>query len=257
MIWTQAEKIEALNRAPMGRDLLREDTQVIERPGWYQIITPSTKSWVLNEVMRSQLEESEVESTIDQVIAQYRGHGLPVKWFVGPWTTPSDFGSRLEKRGFGSWDVRAMACDTAMELDVGGVVMEPVTSSNVDRYVDAFCTGWEIAADQADEHRRTFVRAMAANPRTAYLFLATIDGQAAATTGLLLRDRYAYLVGAQVLDRFRGRGLYRALIDARLRFLRDRGVTLAVTFARESSSAPMLAHLGFESLFDCRCYYLE
>jgi FMN phosphatase YigB (HAD superfamily) len=51
------------------------------------------------------------------------------------------------------------------------------------------------------------------------------------------------------------RGVYRALV-ARLAFLRERGIAYAVTNAREATSAPMLEHLGFETLFRGACYEL-
>jgi hypothetical protein len=47
------------------------------------------------------------------------------------------------------------------------------------------------------------------------------------------------------------------LIAARLAFLRERGLEYAVTHAREATSAPMLEHLGFETLFRGACYQLD
>jgi GNAT superfamily N-acetyltransferase len=255
--WTREQKIEATIRAPIGRDLHREDTRVIERPGWYQIITPSTRGSILNEVLISQVAEAESERVIDEVIASYRAHGLPVKWCVGPWTEPADFGERLQRRGFVSWDVRGMACDTSLRLEANGVAVEAVTETNLDEYLDAFVRGWGVDPDQREPLRLQHSAAMRADPRTAHFFLARVDGKAAGTTGVLLRKDYAYLVGAHVLDAFRGRGFYRALIEARLAMLRDAGITLAVTLAREATSAPMLEHLGFETLFPYRCYLLE
>jgi GNAT superfamily N-acetyltransferase len=68
---------------------------------------------------------------------------------------------------------------------------------------------------------------------------------------------YAYLFGAQVFPAFRGRGIYRALVAARLGFLAARGVSLAVTQARAATSAPLLERFGFETVFHSRCYLLE
>jgi hypothetical protein len=60
-----------------------------------------------------------------------------------------------------------------------------------------------------------------------------------------------------VLPAARGRGAYRALVAARLAFLRARHVEYAVTQAREATSAPMLEHLGFETLFRSTCWRRE
>jgi hypothetical protein len=77
------------------------------------------------------------------------------------------------------------------------------------------------------------------------------------TAGLILRGDYGYLVGAQVVEAARGRGLYKALTAERLAFLRARGIGYAVTHAREATSAPRLERLGFETLFRSKCYVLE
>jgi hypothetical protein len=63
-----------------------------------------------------------------------------------------------------------------------------------------------------------------------------------------------YLVGGNVLEPYRGRGIYRALIDVRLRDIAARGFTLATTQAREATSAPILERLGFETLYRGRVY---
>jgi len=53
-----------------------------------------------------------------------------------------------------------------------------------------------------------------------------------------------------VLADYRGRGLYRALVQARLAHARARGITLATSHAHEATSAPILETLGFETV--CR-----
>ncbi len=59
------------------------------------------------------------------------------------------------------------------------------------------------------------------------------------TGAVLLRDDYGYFVGGAVMEEARGRGAYRFLVEARLAFLRDRGIEYAVTIAREATSAPI------------------
>jgi GNAT superfamily N-acetyltransferase len=137
-----------------------------------------------------------------------------------------------------------------------GVAIDAIDERNVDAYVDTLARGWDLPDDQREPTRDDVRRALSRSPRSAFFFLARVDGEPAGTTGLIVRERHGYLVGAQILDRFRGRGLYRALIAARLALLRDAGRTLAVTHAREATSAPMLEHLGFETAFRSRCYLL-
>jgi hypothetical protein len=65
------------------------------------------------------------------------------------------------------------------------------------------------------------------------------------------------MIGTQVVVEARGRGLYRALVGARLAFLHGMGIGYAVTHAREETSAPILEHLGFETLFRSTCWVLD
>ncbi len=257
--WTDAERRDAAIDAPTGGGLLRADTRVIERPGWYQIVTPSTGSAYLNEVAHSHLDASEADAIIDETIATYRELGLPVKWCVGPWTEPADTGERLASRGFEGWDVRGMAIasDARRAEPRDGVRIEEVDETTLDAFLRTATAGWGLPPEQLDAERTTHREALRERPRRAHLFAATVGEEVAATAGMLLRDGYGYLVGAQVLERFRGRGLYRALIDARLAWLRERGIGLAVTQAREATSAPILERLGWETVFESRCWLLS
>ncbi len=75
------------------------DLQVIERPGWLQILTPSIKTGGLNEVIYSLLDERSADATIDAAIAMYRNLGLKARWNAGPGSGPADLSERLERRG--------------------------------------------------------------------------------------------------------------------------------------------------------------
>lgn len=258
MKWTAKRKLRAAIEAPLAPLLLRPDTRVIEREGWYQLVTPSAPGSMLNEVTVSRVPAEDAERTIDEVVAMYREHRHAAKWCVGPWTKPDDFGERLARRGFSSWDVRGMAVDTARSLPHSeGVVIEEIGEADLDRYLAAALRGWSIPADQTAADLEGHENALRARPRLAHFFAAIVDGDIAGTSALFLRGDYGYLVGAQVLPQHRGRGIYRALTATRLSFLAHRGIGLAVTHAREATSAPILDRLGFETVFRSKCYVLE
>lgn len=87
---------------------------------------------------------------------------------------------------------------------------------------------------------------VAAGPaRTGYRYLVLVDGEPVATAGLTLAGPTARLWGAAVLARHRGRGVYRALLAARLTEAAARGAALALTRARTGASAPILRRFGF------------
>ncbi len=243
--------------APCRPALLRADTRVVSREGWWQVITPSSRTAHLNEIVISRLDAADTDAAIDEAIATYAAHAAPVKWCVGPWTEPADLGARLEARGFRGWDVRGMACPASLAIDAPpDVLTERVESgATLDAYLACEQQGWAMPDDERDLHRGAIERALAS--ARLELWLARIEGDVVGTTGLVEFEDHAYFFGAQVLERARGRGAYRALLDVRLRRVRERGLAFAVTQARAATSAPILARLGWTPVFESRCYVLE
>jgi GNAT superfamily N-acetyltransferase len=254
--WTVERKYEAAVRAPWGAELFRPDSQLIERPGWRQILTPSATGY-LNEVSLAQVAAEDAERIIDETIAMYRAQHLSTKWYVGPTTQPADLGERLTRRGFESWEVRAMGIETDRPSEAGDIEVVAIRDAELDGYLETAMRGWSMGEDQRAVERETHRREIAKRPQTAHFFAARIAGENVGTAGVFLRDGYGYLVGGQVLESARGRGAYRALVAARLAFLRARGDGYAVSLAREQTAAPLLERFGFETLFRCRCYLLS
>ena len=259
-MWTAERKLEAALEAPFGRTgrtYVRDDTRIITRPGWYQVVTPSARTY-LNEVLLSQLDEADAERVIDETIAMYRQHGVRMKWSVGPQTRPADLGERLRRRGFESIPLRGMGIDTAVSLaaDAPDVTVEEVDAQSVEGFVRTTVSGWAMAQDQIEIEVRLHAALLARVPQDVHLFGAKVDGEWAGTAALVLRDGYGYFVGGQVLERMRRRHVYTALLAERLAFLRERGFDYAVTHALEATAAPVLERLGFETLFEATSWSL-
>lgn len=123
------------------------DMRVVEREGWYQLITPSSGSAIGNEVVHSQLSPHDAEAVVDRTIAEYRALGLPFKWFVGPLTEPVNLGALLEQRGFEPLPLRGMAIDprswTSPTLRTG-LTVEQVTAASLGDYCAAWWRGWDM-----------------------------------------------------------------------------------------------------------------
>jgi GNAT superfamily N-acetyltransferase len=224
------------------------DLQVIERPGWLQIITPSIKAGGLNEVIYSLLEEQTADATIDEAIAMYRDLGLKFRWNAGPGSGPADLGKRLERRGLTPSNGRGMARSTDVDGSLGAantVDVRHVSATTLDDFTRVMAAGW--SADPAalgavhkhilDEGRHRF-------------FVAYCDAAPAAAASYVPFERSAFLMGGVVLPEYRGRGLYRALVQARMADARARGIGLVTSHAREQTSAPILEKMGFETV--CR-----
>jgi GNAT superfamily N-acetyltransferase len=225
------------------------DLRVIERPGWLQIVTPSIKTGGLNEVAFSALDEEDADRVIDATIAEYRELGLKFRWNAGPGSAPADLGARLERRGLvASWG-RGMARTTT---DLPGerdraIVVEAIDQASLGAFSRVMAEGWGLELAPLVAANRLIAASRAPRQR---MFLARWDDEPAAVASYVAFPRSAYLLGGVALPRFRGRGLYRALVQARLADARAAGVLLATSHAREATSAPILERLGFATI--CR-----
>jgi GNAT superfamily N-acetyltransferase len=246
---TGSERLREVLETPRRAFLPLPDTQVIERPGWLQLITPSLRQGGLNEVVFSALGEQEADTIIDETLELYRRLGLRFRWNVGPDSRPADLAERLARRGLRQSEVQGMLRGTAAAPlgPEGDVTVEEVDERTVEEFSRTMAAGWEIDPAPIE----AFNRSVLTHPdRRHRLFLARYRGAAAGTAGLVAFERSVYLLGGVVLPAFRQRGLYRALVVARLRYAAKRHIPFATSHARASTSAPLLERLGFETL--CR-----
>lgn len=222
--------------------------RVIERPGWHQVITPSGPRG-LNTVALAVLAPGEADQVIDATVAGYRALGVPFRWRVDRQSAPADLGARLAQRGLVPREVIGMAraitdADRAPP-PTPDIAVERIDLASEPRFTAVMAAGWEgEPAALAQVHRCAL-----ADPTGRHeLYLARFRGEPAATAGSVMFARSAYLVGGVVLPAFRGVGLYRALVAARIAAAASAGRVLATCQARASSAAPVLARLGFRQV---------
>lgn len=235
---------EAIARPREARGLY-VDVRVVTRPGWSQVITPSFRQGGFNEVSLAQLGDDEADAVIDATIAEYAAHDIRWRWTVTPDCRPLDLPERLARRGFVRDRCVVMAAAVA-DLQVpepSGVTVERVDHGNLDRYLDVIAAGWNTDPAPLRAYHRAVLDA---GDTRSDAFLAVCGGVPAGGALSWVFPRSVYLLGAVVLPAHRSRGVYRALLAARLRHAAARGVGLATTHARPTTSAPILARLGFQ-----------
>jgi len=88
-----------------------------------------------------------------------------------------------------------------------------------------------------------------------HILLATVDGEPAGTAGLTVFAQGAIINGGSVRPKFRGRGVYRSLVAARLEIARRAGVSGLAVWGG-AMSAPILERLGFQTV-GWRRFYLD
>jgi GNAT superfamily N-acetyltransferase len=227
----------------------------------FPIPGPNSVSWI-----RCPTEEA--DDVIREVRATIRPRNLPVMWVLDPDTEPSDFSRRLAAH-----DVHADPHDeesTVMVLPAETQIDVPLIPGLAieDALVDlaAFKASDDVAAEAFagvpfGENRALspFLERRFANSRATAnrrVLLATIDGEPAGSGSLtVFSPRGALINGGAVRPRFRGLGVYRALVAARLEIARREGASGLVVWGG-SMSGPILARLGFQPV-SWRRFYVD
>lgn len=244
--YTREELLHEVLVVPRGARGDYPGSELIDRPDWFQIITPSFRQGGLNEVSFAQIDD-DIDAVIDATLARYESLGLRFRWVITPDTRPADLAERLKRRGMKE-ERTALMVAALDELRIDpppDITVSLVDASNAEAYVATNAAGWDVdPAPMLEFHRHLL--ATPNNPN--HCFIAEQGGQPVGAANYAALGRSAYFMGGVVLPEFRGRGVYRALLAARLRHAAARGLKLVTTQARLTTSAPILAALGFHKL---------
>ncbi|MBK8251852.1 MAG: GNAT family N-acetyltransferase [Polyangiaceae bacterium] len=239
--------------APRNAIVPCPDTQIIEKPGFWQIMTPSLPHGGMNEVCCDELPENECDEIVAQIVANYRRLNLQFRWTVGPVVKPADLGERLLRHGLIQSDAFVMACsiDNLTIAPHPRIAVRRVDLSIVDEFTYAMARGWEMPAEPLDAFHRQI---LADSRGIHHLFLATWDGQPAGASAYISLERSAYMMGGVVIKELRGQGIYTQLVAARAAHAKELGLPIATTVANATTSAPVLRRLGFSEICSSRSY---
>jgi GNAT superfamily N-acetyltransferase len=286
--WTAAAVLQAAAEwvwvPPDAKQVVTGEYQLIAYPQYFQ--HPTQVAWSASERPTGDL--------IDEVAAHVRDWGRDsFYWWVRADTRPADTEAILRARGATLAEtVHVLAYDLAVGLpDLGvpggltgpafanlplvarrgpaaspaalgglaGVRAEVVTDER------ALLASDLVNAEVWDEHRDWSAADVAAELAEIRASLAAwsdfrvvvyADAEPAAAGGCGLVGDVARLWGAGVRARFRGRGIYRVLLAARLALAREHGATLALVKGRVETSGPILRRAGFTGYSEQRSYCL-
>ncbi len=253
---TAKEKIALVERALYEAIVVGEGAELLVSESWVQRLTPGPAPQHHNQVFRSILAEDEADARIAATIAAYRALGVSFLWTITPSSMPADLGDRLCASGFRLAHVgRGMVADPgAIRVEPGaGVTVEPLSHENLDDWVRVHAAGWELPDGASAELRAQLRRGLGSEACVMNL-LARVDGTPAGTGSVQLCEGFAHLRGGIVLPEHRRRGIFRSLIAARLRILRDRGIDYVTVHGMRDTSAPILEAMGFEAVCDILYY---
>ncbi|MEW2133145.1 GNAT family N-acetyltransferase [Streptomyces sp. NPDC005435] len=222
----------------------------IERAGGVVRHVSETGGW--NAVLWSGLDETDAQRAIEEQIAHFTGLGQEFEWKLYGHDRPADLGERLGAAGF-----RAEDEETLMVAETARVAQdaEPPAGVRVVRATDE--AGIELVVRVHDEVfgkdgarlRHHLLTRLAADPGTvlAVVALAGDEPVAAARLELVPGTAFAGLWGGGTVERWRGRGVYRALVAHRARAAAAHGCRYLQVDASDMSR-PILERLGFRAL---------
>lgn len=227
----------------------------------YPVRGPNSVSWV-------RCASDEVDGVIEEVRALFRARGLPLMWILDPGHLPADLGDRLVARGArpdpASPEVAVMVLAAGAPLATPAVeglrIVDALADLDTFRAADAVNVEAFGAAPRAGDagqraaqERRWRNQVAAGNRR---MLLATVDGESAGSAGMTLYPPAgATIGGGAVVPRFRGRGVYRAMVVERLGMAREAGAA-GLSVWGGPMSAPILARLGFQRV-GWRRFYVD
>jgi GNAT superfamily N-acetyltransferase len=227
----------------------------------FPIPGPNSVTWI-------RCRADEAGEVINEARATIAPRRLPVMWILDPGTQPADFAEHLEAHGVHADPhglesaVMVLPIDAPMEapaipgLEIHDALADLATFRRADAAAAEAFMSVSLGDDpdliaMQDRRRLNFI---AAGNR--HWLLATVDGEPAGAGGMtLFPPGGATINGGAVRPKFRGRGVYRALVAARLEIARRSGVGGLCVWGGQMS-APILARLGFETV-GWRRFYLD
>jgi GNAT superfamily N-acetyltransferase len=202
------------------------------------------------------------EAVLRDVAARAAGFGLPDAWVNVKLSAPDGFEEALLGSGAelgDTYDVLAMALPADVKApDLPALEVRWWTAPEVAR--DANTVGNsvfggsrasdDVIARRAAEERETFAAGAGGG------VVAYVDYAPVAVAAIEVADGVARLWGGGVLEPYRGRGIYRALVATRLAYAVEHGATMALSQGNIATSSPILQRLGFVSYGQERSYRL-
>ncbi|HEX6122829.1 MAG TPA: GNAT family N-acetyltransferase, partial [Ktedonobacterales bacterium] len=282
---TDGRILARYEHAVAERDRLWSDTEINRSAGWIwyppeaevfqepdYLLTCWPEALHRNIIHWSRAaDRAGAEAQIEAVLSRVRAVGRTgLRWWVTPTTTPADLPDLLAARGF---TVAERLDVLTFDLGTAPVPILPRLEAPPDAYVELvrdgatlrqmYALGAEIFGDppateeRMDRQVRELEEAERDGTRTEFHFLARVDGQPAGSGSITTSGAVARLWGGGVAPWARGRGLYRALVAARLREAHARGARIALTKARVGTSGPILRRAGFCALGQELAYELR
>jgi GNAT superfamily N-acetyltransferase len=201
-----------------------------------------------------------VPEVVAEVLDRAHGFQLPaLVWRVRLNSPPGVEEALVEHGGTIDETLDVLALDLgAGQPDLGSHDVELRWGTDVVTARDALSIGVEVFGGamppDAEVYRTAAHEAVTLPVGRGGSVVAYVDGMPVGAGGISSRGPAAGLWGGAVLDDYRGRGIYRALLAARLDYAAAHYMTMALIKGRVETSGPILRRAGFGAYGQERCY---
>jgi ribosomal protein S18 acetylase RimI-like enzyme len=206
---------------------------------------------LFNSVVGARFDPDHADDAIDARVRDCAARNVPMLWWTGPSTTPSDLGDRLERRGF------LLEPALGMGGDIHSIAAQPSqTVLDVEAVEDqAGLATWSRVLCHAFGAPQTFGEAFGDLAATVGLgpsspfrhFLGRLDGEPVATCSLFLGAGVAGIYDVGTLPERRRRGIGAAITRAAVAEAAAGGYRVAILHSSDLGRN-MYRSLGFEAV---------
>jgi GNAT superfamily N-acetyltransferase len=252
------EPVRQLAENPTVYGPLPPGFERIEEEGFCVMFGPMPQ---MNMVQRLRLSEENVETALASVRALANERNRPfATWWIGDSATPADLDQRLLGLGLQPSELpvaepryAALALVRPPAGPAGDIAARRVES------FEEFAEATDIAQDvfgHTEEQRAGWREALPLlweleQQDVTATYLAYVDGEPIASANAVFAEAAVMLLGGATKPQARGRGCYRALVQARWEDGIRRGTPALVVQAGEMSR-PILERLGFQPVSELR-----
>jgi len=228
-----------------------DEAVTLERDGPVVRLLGATADAQNNCVLHADLDETGAEAAVDRQIAYFRGRGRGFEWKWHAHDRPASLEKILLSRGFESGGeetimAQSLAARGAAPTLPSGYAARPWPED--ESLARLMALQAEVWPDESlDWLGESLARERAARPDAIRFHAVFHEGRPVCVGWTRFHGRFASLFGGSTSAAHRGRGLYRALLAARLDEASARGAEHAVVDAGPMSR-PILERLGFTPL---------
>jgi GNAT superfamily N-acetyltransferase len=204
-------------------------------------------------VLFSRLSSETADQAIEEQVAYFASLEQDFEWKAYAHDQPPDLVERLASHGFEIDEIEAiMVLDPARSSPVLAPDRPDIAIQRVqrpDKLRDVGSIRQRVYGDDTANRLNGLANEMEQSPNSISIYVAYLNAEPAACGWIRFPTNRAFasLWGGSTVPELRSRGLYRAVLDARIQEARARGTRYLTVDAR-SMSRPILERAGFQTL---------